>query len=98
MQVARIDAAVDDPFAGVVMLAAVGTDAVGQPALLANLLKQPRRHAPAEHRREHLEDVPVGMADRVARDAEHEVRLVRLLRVDADARADAFLEKTLKKK
>ena len=43
-----------------------GIDRVAEPALLAHLLEQPRRHAAAEHVGEHLQAVEVGIALRQA--------------------------------
>ena len=45
-------------------------DVVREPAPLAHLGEEARRHAAAEHGREHLERVAVGMLERIARHAE----------------------------
>jgi hypothetical protein len=58
-------------------VAVVGAeDVVGEAATFAYLGEEARRHSAAEHGRDHLQRVPVGVLDRVARHAEDEVRLV----------------------
>ena len=70
--------------AGVRVRAVHGVHVVGETAPLAHLGEEPRRHAAAEHDREELERVPVGMPELVAADAEQEVRLLGGLRVQRD--------------
>ena len=67
-------------------------DVVGEAAALAHLEEEARGHSGAEHRREHLERVAIGMVDRDARVAEDQVRLLRVLVVDRDARAGRPVE------
>jgi hypothetical protein len=58
-------------------------DVVGEPSPLADLAEQARRHPAAEDGREQLDRVAVGMVERQSVDADRDVRLLRLLRVDA---------------
>ena len=60
---------------------------VGEAAPLAHLGEEARRHAAAEHRRQQLQHVPVGVPERVAARAEDDVRLVGLLREHRHRRA-----------
>ena len=80
-----VDAGLRVERAGVGVAWLSAEDVVGEPAPLAHLGEEARRHPAAEHGREQLQDVAVGMLDRVARDAEAEVRLVGLLREDLHA-------------
>src|SRR5207247_3553947 len=68
-------------------------DVVGEAAALADLAEEARRHPAAEHGGEHLEHVAVGMLERVAADAEADVRLVRGLRVQLDRAVLAQLDR-----
>ena len=82
-----VDAGLRVERAGVGVAVVVAEDVVGEAAPLAHLGEEARRHAAAEHGREQLQRVAVGMVERVAADAEAEVRLVGLLRVDLHLRA-----------
>ena len=80
-----VDARLREERAGVGVAVVDGVDVVGEAAPLAHLGEEPRRHARAEHGREQLKRVAVGMGERVAGHAEAEMRLVGVLRVDLDA-------------
>ena len=68
--------------AGVGVALVCGEHVVGEPAPLAHLAEEARRHAGAEDRREHLQRVPVGVDERIAAHAQAEVRLIGVLVVD----------------
>ena len=87
-----VDARLREERAGVGVGVVRAVDVVGEAAALAHLEEEARRHAGAEHGREHLERVAVGVLDRIARDAEDDVRLVGVLVVDGDARPGGPVE------
>ena len=73
---------------GLDVLAVLGADVVGEPAPLAHLGEEARRHAAAEHGGEHRGGVAVGVQQRQSVAADADVERVRFLVVDAH-RADA---------
>ena len=81
---AQVDARLRAERAGVGVALVAGEDVVREPTPLPYLREQARRHAAAEDRREELQDVPVRVTVREAPRADHDVRLVGLLRVDQD--------------
>ncbi len=76
-----VDAGLRVERAGVGVARVGAEDVVGEPAALAHLGEEARRHSAAEHRREQLQRIPVGVAERMAAGTENDVRLVGLLRV-----------------
>ena len=75
-------AGVDGDVAGVAIRAEAAEHRVGQPALLADVLEQPRAHRPAEHRVQDVADVAVVVVLRIAVGAETDVALLELLGPD----------------
>ena len=73
-----VDARLRVERAGVGVAVVEPVDVVGEPAPLAHLGEEARRHPAAERGREQLERVAVGMVERQARHAEDDVRLVGL--------------------
>ena len=61
-------------------------DVVRKTATLANLEEESGRHPGAEHGAEQLQRVAIRMVDRIARDAETDVRLVGVLAMQANLR------------
>ena len=85
----RPRADVEADLARVDVLAGVRVDRVGQPALLAHLLEQPRGGRAAEDRVEHAQGEAPLVGARNARAAEADVELLGVLVVEADPRACA---------
>ena len=77
---------VEADLAGVGELAGERVDRVGEPALLAHALEQPRGREPAEDRVEHAHGVAALVVARQARAAEADVDLLGLLGLEAHAR------------
>src|SRR3954454_12164257 len=69
-------AGIDAEHSGVGVVRGEGVDGVGEAALLAHLLEQPRRHASAERGVEHAQSEPAVVEAVHARHAEHEVGLL----------------------
>ena len=82
----EVDAGLREERPGLDVLAVLGADVVRQAAALAHLGEEARRHAAAEHGREHRRGVAVGVQQRQAVAADADVERVRLLVVDAHAR------------
>ncbi len=82
----EIDAGLRVQRAGVEVLAVLREHVVGEPAALAHLGEEARRHAAAEHRGRELHDVAIGVPDRQAVAADAQVELVGVLRVQPNAR------------
>ena len=73
---------VDRDVAGVAIRAQAAEHRIGQPALLADVLEQPRAHRAAEHGVQDVADVAVVVVLRVAVRAEADVALLELLGAD----------------
>ena len=72
----EVDARLRVERAGVGVGVVRAVDVVGEAAALAHLEEEARRHARAEHGREQLQRVAVGMLERQARHADADLRLV----------------------
>ena len=79
-------ACVDGERAGVAIRAETAEHRVGQPALLAHVLKQSRAHRSAEQRVQHVAGITVVVILGIAADAEAHVALLELLVADQDPR------------
>ena len=75
--------------AGVAVGAQAAEHRVGQPALLADVLEQPRAHRAAEHGVQHVARIAVLVVLLVAAGAEADVALLELLVADEHVRNDA---------
>ena len=80
-------AGVDRQRPGVAIRAEPAEHGVRQPALLADVLEQPRAHRAAEHRIQHVAGVAIVVILRIAARAEADVALLELLVADQDLAA-----------
>ena len=82
-------AGIDRDVAGVAIRAHAAEDRIGQPALLAHVLKQPRAHRAAEHGVQDVADVAIVVVLLVAVRAEADMALFELLGPRQHGRLDA---------